>query len=148
MVSPLIRAHTQGSYEDKTGKRARGESVNFGAMISLEGMLIIAMVIAVVGTAIAQLFRNASSPYLITITGTRPELFVYGASLWIVAVGTGIAALLIVSSLTSSIIGLAIFFGIEAVALDICAHRTQYVRTSSTDMRPARVYLRRSQRSS
>jgi hypothetical protein len=115
--------------------------VNLDAMVTLQGMVVIVLVVAAVGTAIAHVFRNADSPYLITITGTRMELALFGALLWIVAFGLGIATLLIVSSLLSPMIGIALFFGVEAVALDICAHRTNYVRISSPVVEHARVRI-------
>lgn len=105
--------------------------MNLEAMMTLQGMLTIALVIAAAGTAVTHVFRNADSPYLVTITGTRPELVMLGAALWATAVGLGAAVLLAGSALVSPMIGVALFFGVEAVALDICAHRTRYVRIST-----------------
>jgi hypothetical protein len=113
--------------------------MNLEAMMSLEGMLVVALVIAAVGTAIAHVFRNASSPYLITITGTRMELIVSSGMMWTGAVALGVAALVAVSAVASPMIALAVFFGVEAVALDICAHRTRYVRIASPVVQHARV---------
>lgn len=113
--------------------------MNLESMMSLEGMVVIALVIAAVGTAVTQLFRNAQSPYLITITGSRPVLILSGAMMWATAIGIGIAVLLLVSTIASPMIGIAIFFGVEAVTLDICAHRTRYVRISSPVVEYARV---------
>jgi hypothetical protein len=111
------------------------------AMMTFEGMLIIGLVVAAAGIGIAQVFRNADSPFLITITGSRLELVVFGVLIWTSAIALGFASLLIVSALTSGLIGLAVFFGVEAVALDICAHRTRYVRVSSPAVQHARVRL-------
>jgi hypothetical protein len=108
-------------------------------MMSLEGIVIIALVVAAVGATVAHLFRGARSPYLITFTGSRAELIVYGVVMWLLAIGIGLAVLVIISLFASPMVGLAIFFGIEAVALDICANRAQYVRQSSPPVERARV---------
>lgn len=113
--------------------------MNLEAMNSLEGMAIIVLVIAAVGAAVTHLFRNAESPYLITISGTKAELFVFGALVWLMGLGIGVAVLLIVSAIASPMVGVAIFFGVEAVALDICAHRTRYVQVSCPIVEHARV---------
>ncbi len=113
--------------------------MNIDGMITLESMVVYAFVIAATGTSIAHLFRNADSPYLITITGSRLELIFAGALVWSAAIGIGVATLLIVAALTSPMIALAVFFGVEAVALDICANRTRYVRISTPPVAHARV---------
>ncbi len=113
--------------------------MNTDAVMSLEGIVIISLVVAAAGTALSHLFRNARSPYLVTLTGSRAELLISGAIMWATALGVGIAALLIVTTFASPLVALAIFFGIEAVALDICANRTRYVRTDSPALQYSRV---------
>lgn len=113
--------------------------MNSEVVMSLEGIIIIALVVAAFGTGVSQLFRNARSPYLVTLTGSRAELITYGAVMWMFAIGLGVGALLIVMSVASPLVALAIFFGVEAVALDICAHRTRYVRTDSPVLQYSRV---------
>jgi hypothetical protein len=105
--------------------------------MALETLLIITVVVAAFGTLSTQLMRRSGSPYLVTITGTRGQLIVAGALIWTAAIAIGLATLLVVSAFMSSIVALAIFFGIEAIALDVCAHRTQYVRVDAS--RPGRV---------
>lgn len=107
--------------------------MDFGTMMALETLLIIVLVIATSGTLIAQLSRYTSRPYLLTITGTRAELISAGVLIWLVAIGLGIAVLFLASALISSIVGLALFFGTEAVALDILTNRTRYVRTTNPE---------------
>jgi hypothetical protein len=106
--------------------------MNPEVMMSLEGLITISLVIAVVGTTLTHLFRNAESPYLITVTGSRLSLVVYGLLTTAIALGVGVVVLLAVSAVTAPIIALALFFGIEAVALDICFHRTRYIRVTSS----------------
>jgi hypothetical protein len=113
--------------------------MNLEAMMTLQSMLIVVLVIATTGIATAQIFRDANSPFLITITGSRRALVVCGAILWILAVALGILTLLIVSAVTSPMIGIALFFGVEAVLLDICANRTRYVRHCTPVAQHARV---------
>jgi hypothetical protein len=105
--------------------------------MTLETVLIITVVVAAFGTLSTQLFRGAGSGYLVTITGTRGQLIAAGALLWTAAIAVGLVSLLVISAFMSSIVALAIFFGIEAVALDICAHRTRYERVDSS--RPVQV---------
>jgi hypothetical protein len=107
--------------------------------MTLETLLIITVVVAAFGTLSTQAFRQSGSPYLLTITGTRGQLIVAGALIWTAAIALGLITLLIVSVLMSSIVALAIFFGIEAVALDVCAHRTQYNRVESPRQGRVRV---------
>jgi hypothetical protein len=111
------------------------------SMVTLQGIVLIVLVVAAVGAVMTHVFRDADSPYLITITGSRAELVLFGALLWVIAFGVGFATLLIVATLVSPLIGIALFFGVEAVALDICAHRTNYVRLSSPAVEHARVRI-------
>lgn len=113
--------------------------MNTEIVMSLEGIVIIALVVTALGTALSQLFRNARSPYLVTLTGSRADLILFGAIMWLLAIALGVGALLIVMTVASPLVALAIFFGVEAIALDICAHRTRYVRTNSPVLQYSRV---------
>jgi hypothetical protein len=115
--------------------------MNLEAMMSLEGLVIITLVVAAAGTAMTNLFRNARTAYLVTISGSRIELITYGAILWAVALSAGFVALFLVSALASPVVGVAVFFGIEAVALDICAHRTRYIHCAAPEPVRARVQV-------
>ncbi|TVR72336.1 MAG: hypothetical protein EA415_09865 [Sphaerobacteraceae bacterium] len=113
--------------------------MNLEAMMSLEGLITISLVIAATGTALTHIFRNASSPYLVTLTGSRLSLLGYGMVMTTIAVGLGIGTMVLISAITSPMVGLALFFGVQAVALDICFHRTRYVRVSSASLEYSRV---------
>lgn len=110
-----------------------------GKWMTLEALLIITVVVAAFGTLSTQLFRSTGSPFLLTISGTKGQLIVAGALIWIAAIAIGLLSLIVVSAFMSSMVALAIFFGIEAVALDLCANRTQYQRVESQHPGPIRV---------
>jgi hypothetical protein len=107
--------------------------------MTLETLMIITVVIAALAMLSTHLFRQAGSPYLLTITGTRAQLIVTGALIWVGAIAAGLVGLLIVSSIMSNVVAIAVFFGIEAVALDICAHRIKYQRQDHPRLVDVRV---------
>lgn len=111
-------------------------------MMSPAGLITITLVIAAIGTALTQIFRNADSPYVVTLSGSRMALVLYGVFMMAMAIGLGVAALMIVSTLGAPMVGLALFFGIEAVTLDICFHRTRFVRLTSTSEEHSRLQVR------
>lgn len=116
--------------------------MNLEAMMTPAGLITITLVIAAIGTALTHIFRNSDSPYVITLSGSRLVLFIYGVAMTAIAVGLGVAALIIVSALGAPMAGLALFFGIEAVTLDICFHRTRFVRVTSSAAEYSRVHVR------
>ncbi len=107
--------------------------------MTIEAIVLITLVVGALGAITTQLFRHTASPYLITVTGTRGQIFTAGAMIWIGAIVLGLAAMFLLSAVASNLVGLAIFFGIEAVALDICANRTQYVRVERSASNRATV---------
>jgi hypothetical protein len=111
--------------------------------MTLETLLIITVVVAAIGTVSTQLFRGSSSPYLITLRGTKLQLIAAGALIWIGAVALGLVALFIVASFLSNVVAIALFFGVEAVALDICAHRIRYERIAERRGGPIQVIAAR-----
>lgn len=124
---------------EHTDLNAHGRLDGTGKPMTLEALLIITVVVAAFGTLSTQLFRSTGSPFLLTIAGTRGQLIVAGAMIWTAAVAIGLVSLIVVSAFMSSMVALAIFFGIEAVALDLCANRTQYQRVESQHPGPIRV---------
>jgi hypothetical protein len=115
--------------------------MNLEAMMDLEGLITITLVIAAIGTTLTQVFRNADSPYIVTLSGSRLALVMYGVLMTAIAVGLGVAVLFIVSTFAAPMVGLALFFGIEAVALDICFHRTSFVRVAAPAAEHTRVHV-------
>jgi hypothetical protein len=107
--------------------------------MALETLIIITAVVAALGTVSAHYFRSSTSPYLLTVSGTRPQLIACGALIWGAAIAAGLVGLIIVSAVASGVVAVAIFFGIEAVALDICAHRIRYERTREPRLIEVRV---------
>ena len=59
--------------------------------------------------------------------------------IWFLAIAAGLVGLVLVSTVMSSVVAFAIFFGIEAVALDICANRIKYERVESPRLVEVRV---------
>jgi hypothetical protein len=94
----------------------------------IETLLIIATVVAATGTIWSQMLRGYGTPYLWTFQGGRLWLIACGALVWLSGIAVGLLAMAIAALFMPSTIALAIFFGIEAVALDICAHRVGYTR--------------------
>lgn len=107
--------------------------------MNLETMLIISAVVAAVGALSAGSLRGTGSQYLITVSGTRAHLILVGGLIWVSAVAVGLLGLGLVSLVAPSVVAVALFFGFEAVALDICAHRVAYQRVDSPRSRHARI---------
>lgn len=108
-------------------------------MMSLETLMIITAVVAAVGALSTKSLRRSDSSYLLTIRGTRAHLVLVGGVIWMSAVAVGLFGLVAVSLVMPSIVAIAIFFGIEAVALDICAHRVRYEQADSSSAGRVRV---------
>lgn len=107
--------------------------------MNLETLMIVSVVVAAVGALSAKSFRRSSATHLFTVRGTRAQLVLAGGSIWVSAIAVGLLGLAVVSLIMPSTVAIALFFGIEAVALDICAHRIRYERTDSNHPERARV---------
>ena len=96
--------------------------------MSIGTLLLIATVVSAVATVWSQLLRSQTSPYLVTVYGGRGRLLAFGVLIWSGAVVLGVGTMGLLSFVIPGDIALALFFGVQAVALDICAYRVQYVR--------------------
>jgi hypothetical protein len=96
--------------------------------MTISTLLIIAPAVVATGAVTSQMLRSTPSPYLFTIRGNLFHLVLGGAAIWSAAPGAGLLVLYAVSLVTPSAVALAIFLAVKAVALDICANRTRYVR--------------------
>ena len=96
-------------------------------ILSLKALLVIAASVATWGVAISWLVERRGKPYLFTISGDRFSLMLARILTWGAAIGIGVVAWLTLSWILPSLIALAIFFGLEAGALDICGQRIRFV---------------------
>ncbi|MBX6341075.1 MAG: hypothetical protein IRY97_01345 [Thermomicrobiaceae bacterium] len=100
-------------------------------------LLVVGLSVVTCGLLLSRLLAGLRRPYLFSVTGTRPHLLAARAGIWLaVAAGSSLlwAAL---GALMPGTIALALFFGVEAVALDICSARIGYV-----ELAPARQEAR------
>ena len=110
-------------------------------MLSLKALLVIASSVAAWGVAISWLVERRGKPYLFTISGDRFSLTLARILTWGAAIGIGVVAWLTLSWVLPGLVALAIFFGLEAGALDICGQRIRFVQVPRPAPAPAqRIY--------
>jgi hypothetical protein len=108
-------------------------------MLSLKALLVIASSVLAWGVAISWFIERRGKPYLFTISGDRVILVLARILTWSVAIGLGVIAWVTLSWMLPGIVALALFFGLEAGALDICGQRIRFVYVP----RPAPASARR-----
>ena len=96
-------------------------------IVSLKALLVIASSVLAWGVAISWLVERRGTPYLFTISGDRLLLVLARILTWGAAIALGVVAWMTLSWVLPSIVALAIFFGLEAGALDICGQRIRFV---------------------
>lgn len=96
-------------------------------ILSLKALLVIASSVLAWGVATSWLVERRGKPYLFTISGDRLILALARVLTWGAAIGLGIVAWMTLSWILPSLVALAIFFGLEAGALDICGQRIRFV---------------------
>jgi hypothetical protein len=94
----------------------------------LDAILIIALFVAASGLAITRLFITLDRPYLFSFTGSKGRLFALRAVVWVTAAlsSVGVCGLLLMG--LPDFPALVIFFAFEAIMLDICSQRIEFVR--------------------
>ena len=104
--------------------------------LRLDAILIIALFVATAGLAVTRLFIRLDRPYLFSFTGSRTRLVVLRGVVWVTASlsSVGVCGLLIMA--LPNFAALVIFFAVEAIMLDICSQRIEFVRC--TEPLPAR----------
>jgi hypothetical protein len=95
-------------------------------ILNLSSMLNIALCVATAGLAVARLFERLGRPYLLTISGTRTRLLGARVLVWSLVGFTSLVVWTILFAFVPLAIVLAIFFGLEAILLDICAQRVSF----------------------
>ncbi len=65
-------------------------------------------------------------PYLLTVSGSRARLWAARALVWLSAVLVSAVTSLLLFSVLPLAIAMALFFGLEAVVLDICGQRIRF----------------------
>lgn len=108
-------------------------------ILSVKAILIIAISVLAWGVLISLLLDRVKQPYLLTISGDRHSLILARAAIWLSVIGLGVAAWFALLWVMPSMVALAIFFGFEAGALDICGQRIRYVYVPNTAPRMSRA---------
>lgn len=114
-------------------------------ILSVKALLIIAISVVTWGAVISALFGRSERAYLFTVSGDRTSLIIARVMIWLTAIATGLIAWYALSWVMPSIVALAIFFGFEAGALDICGQRIRFVEAPSRAPGAGPVYRRTSQ---
>lgn len=109
-------------------------------ILTVKALLIIALSVVGWGLVLSMLFGRREEPYLLTVTGKRSNLLMVRVGIWATAIMLGIALWFTLSWVLPSIVALALFFGFEAGALDICGQRIRFVPTSKPQPVPVAVY--------
>lgn len=112
--------------------------------LQLDAILMIALFVATAGLAISRLFVRLDRPYLFRFTGNRIRLFTLRFVMYVSAALASIGVCCILLVTLPLFPALAIFFAFEAIVLDICSQRIDYVRVSEISL--ARSTARASQR--
>lgn len=96
--------------------------------LQLDAILFIALVIATVGLAVTRVFAHLDRSVLITFTGSRGRLILIRLTLYFSAALASIGVCGMLFLILPGFIAMGTFFGFEAVVLDICSQRIEFVR--------------------
>ncbi len=98
--------------------------------LRLDAILIIALFVATSGLAITRLFIRLDRPYLFSFTGSRTRLVILRGVVWVTAslTSVGVCGLLLLA--LPDFAAVVIFFAFEAIMLDVCSQRIEFVRCS------------------
>ena len=95
--------------------------------LQMDVILIIALFVATSGLAITRLFIHLDRPYLFSFTGGRTRLRVLRMVVWVTAAFSSVGVCGLLLMVLPNFASLAIFFAFEAVMLDICSQRIEFV---------------------
>ncbi|MGA7669293.1 MAG: hypothetical protein WBW04_02660 [Nitrolancea sp.] len=96
--------------------------------LQLDAILMIALIVVTAGLAISRLFDRLDRSVLFTFTGGRSRLLVLRIAVFSLATLSSIGVCGILFLTLPSFVALAIFFAFEAIVLDICTQRVEFVR--------------------
>ena len=96
-------------------------------MLTLGTFLIISLCVATAGAVIARLFQRADRRHLFVVYGSPRRLIGARIGVWLAGLLSSVLVWLALSLTLPSTIALGVFFGFEAVVLDICGQRVAYV---------------------
>lgn len=98
--------------------------------LDLGALVIIVLCVVTCGLAVSVLCDALGRPYLVTVRGTRLRLATARLLSWLGAAASGLLGWVVLIHLFPELLALAAFFGLEAVLLDVCAHRILYLPVS------------------
>lgn len=104
--------------------------------IRIDTVLMVVLFVATAGFAMSQIFEQLKRPYLIAISGSRARLLIAQIAVWSMAILVSLAFGGILFVVLPGVAALPIFFAFEAVVLDICTQRVQYVRLPELELCP------------
>jgi len=104
------------------------------SIIQLDAILMIGLFVATSGFAIAQVFEQLKRPYLFTIFGSRTRLLAARGGVWSMAILVSVLAWSVLFAVLPGFTALALFFAFEAIVLDICSQRIQFVRLTEAEL--------------
>ncbi len=110
--------------------------------LQLEAILIIALFVATSGLAVSRLFARLERPYLFSFSGSHVHLVVMRVAVYVLAAVSSVGVCVTLFLTLPNFAALAIFFAYEAIVLDICSQRVEYVYLPVTA--PARSAVRSS----
>ncbi len=96
--------------------------------LQLDAILMIALFVATSGLAISRIFERLDRSVLFTFTGKRSRLVLLRVAVFTSAALSSVGVCGILFLTLPSFAALAIFFAFEAIVLDICTQRVEYVR--------------------
>lgn len=110
--------------------------------IQLNTILMVVLFVATAGFGMAQLFEQLKRPHLFTISGSRTRLMTARVGVWVLAILASLGIWSILFMMLPGFAALAIFFGFEAIMLDICTQRIQYELLHEIKLSPASTVVR------
>ena len=96
--------------------------------IRLDTILMVVLFVATSGFAMAQIFDHLERSYLFIISGSRTRLLAARVGVWGIAILVSLGIWGILFMVLPWFAALALFFGFEAIVLDVCTQRIQYQR--------------------
>ncbi len=96
--------------------------------LNLDAILMIALFVVTSGLAMSRVFERLDRSVLFTFTGGRSRLLLLRIAVFTLATLSSVGIGGIVFMTLPSFAALAIFFAFEAIILDICTQRVEYVR--------------------
>ncbi len=103
--------------------------------LQLDAILIIALFVATAGIAVSRFFSNLDRPYLFTFSGSRIRLRVLKTVISVSAGLSSVGVCIILLVALPRDPALAIFFAFEAIMLDVCTQRIEYLQVETTPVR-------------